>query len=118
MALPRVLVLGDSFIRRLRQFVLGSRQHFSVDFHLTRLAVIKWHSIGGRTVTKTVQHDFHVIKSFQPDIVIIQLGSNDLPSETALRVGSSIDDFVRLLHDLCHVKVHMTRIFFLLIFLV
>ena len=105
MALPRVLVLGDSFIRRLRQFVLGSPQHFSVDFHLTHLAVIKWHGIGGRTVTKTVQRDLHVIKSFKPDIVIIQLGSNDLTSETALRVGSSIDDFVRLLHDLYHVKV-------------
>ena len=85
--------------------MLGSPQHFSVDFHLTRLTVIKWHGIGGRTVTKTVQHDLHVIKSFKPDIVIIQLGSNDLTSETALRVGSSIDDFVRLLHDLYHVKV-------------
>ena len=105
MALPRVLVLGDSFIRRLRTFVLGSPQKFSVDFHLSNLAVIKWHGIGGRTVTKTVQNDLHLIKSFKPDIVILQLGSNDLTSETALCVGSSIDDFVRLLHDLYHVQV-------------
>ena len=76
MALPRVLVLGDSFVRRLRKFVLASPQHFSVDFHL--VAVIKWHGIGGRTVTKTVRHDLHVIKSFKSDIVIVQLGSNDL----------------------------------------
>jgi len=99
MALPRVLVHGDSFIRRLRQFVLVSPQQFSVDFHLTNFAVIKWHGIGGRTVTKTVQHDLLVIKSFKADIVIVQLGSNDLTSETVLRVGASIDDFVRLLHD-------------------
>ena len=66
---------------------------------------MKWHGMGGRTVTKTVQHDLYVIKCFQPDIVIIQLGSNDLTSETALRVGSSIDDFVRLLHDVYHVNV-------------
>ena len=105
MALPRVLVLGDSFIRRLRKFVLGSPQHFNVDFHLSNFAVIKWHGIGGRTVTKTVQHDLHMIKSFKPDIVIVQLGSNDLTSETALRVGASKDDFLRLLHDLYHVQV-------------
>ena len=95
----------DSFIRRLRQFVLGSPQHFSVDIPLTHFAVIKRHSIGGRTVTKTVQLDLDVIKSFKPDIVIIQLGSYDLTSETALRVGSSTDIFVKLLHDLYHVKV-------------
>ena len=105
MALQRFLVLEDSFIHRLRQFVLGSLQHFSADFHLKHCAVIKWHGIGGRTITKTVQHDLHVIESFNPDITIIQLGSNDLTSETALRFGSSMDDFVRLLHDVYHVKV-------------
>ena len=46
-----------------------------------------------------------MIKSFKPDIVIVQLGSNDLTSETALRVGASKDDFLRLLHDLYHVQV-------------
>ena len=105
MALQRVLVLGDSYIRRLREFVLGAPQHFNVNFHVTYRAVIKWHGIGGRTITKTIQHDLHVIESFNPDIVIIQLGSNDLTGETALRVGSAIDDFVRLLHDVYHVRV-------------
>ena len=105
MALPRVPFLGDSFIRRLRQFVLVSPQHFSVDFHLTHFAVIKRHGIGGRTVTKMVQRDLHVLKSFKPDLVIIRLGSNVFTSETALRVGSSTDVFVKLLHDLYHVKV-------------
>ena len=105
MALQHVLVLGDSFIRRLGKFVLGAPQHFSVNFHLTHHAVIKRHGIGGRTITKTIQHDLHVIESFNPDIVIIQLGSNDLTSERALRVGSAIDDFVRLLHDVYHVQV-------------
>lgn len=41
---------------------------------------------GARTITKTVQYDLHVIKSFKPDIVIMQFGSNDLASETALRL--------------------------------
>ena len=59
----------------------------------------------GRTVTKTVQRYLHVIKSFKPDIVLIQSGSNHLTSETALRVDSSIDDFARLLQDVYHIKV-------------
>ena len=105
MALQRALVLVDSFIRRLHEFVLGDPQHFSVNFHFMHRAVIKLHGIGGRTITKAIQHDLHVIESFNPDIVIIQLGSNDLTSETALPVGSAIDDFVRLLHDVYHVQV-------------
>ena len=109
MALPCVLVLEDSFIRRLRTFVLGSPQKFSVDFDLSNLAVIKWHGIGGRTVTKTVQPDLHLTKSFKPDIVLLQLGSNDLTSETALCVDASIDDFVRLQNDLYHVQVIYVR---------
>ena len=87
------------------KFVLGSPQHFSADFHLTYFAVIKRHGIGGRTVTKMIQRDLHVLKSFKPDLVIIRLGSNVFTSETALRVGSSTDVFVKLLHDLYHVKV-------------
>ena len=56
-----------SLIRRVRQFVLGAPQHFSVDLHL---------ALCYQMVTKTFQHNFNVIKSFKPDIVIIQLGSN------------------------------------------
>ena len=44
-------------------------------------------------------------KKKNPDIVIIQLGFNNLTSKTALRIGSSIDDFVMLLHNVYHVKV-------------
>ena len=102
MALPRVaLVLGDSFIRRLRKFVLVLPSILALISFFSNFAVIKWHSIGGRKVTKTVQHDLHVIKSFK----IVHLGSNNLTSETALRVGPSIYDFVRLLHNLYHVQV-------------
>ena len=101
MALPRVLVLGDSFIRRLH--VLPNI--LALIFHLMHSAVIKWHGIGGRMVKKPVQHDLQVIKSFKPDIVIIQLGSNNLTSGTALCVGSSINDFVGLLQDVYHVQV-------------
>ena len=49
MAEPRVLVLGDSFIRRLHLFLSRDSHHFSVDFKLSHLAFIKRHGVGGRT---------------------------------------------------------------------
>ena len=43
-------------------------------------------------------------KSVRPDIVIVQLGTNDLSSRPPLLVGSDLEDFVRLLHDWCGVQ--------------
>ena len=48
MAEPRVLVIGDSFIRRLRLFLSRDSHYFSVDFKLSHRAFIKWHRIGGQ----------------------------------------------------------------------
>ena len=102
MAEPRVLVLGDSFIRRLRLFLSRDSHDFSVDFKLSHC---HWHRVGGRTVSKTLHLDLNVIESFRPEIVIMQLGSNDLTDSDPLHVGSAIEDFVRLLHDTYGVKV-------------
>ena len=103
MAEPRVLVIGNSFYRRLRLSLCRDCYHFSVDFKLSPCAFIKWRGVGGRTVCKTLQLDFNV--SFRPEIVMMQLGSNDLTDSDPLHVGSAIDDFVRLLHDTYGVKV-------------
>ena len=84
MAEPRVLVLGDSFIRRLRLFLSRDSHDFSVDFKLSHCAFIKWHRVGGRTVSKTLHLDLNVIESFRPEIVIMQLGSNDLTDSLTL----------------------------------
>ena len=99
MAEPRVLALGDSFIRRWRLFLSRDSCHFSFDFKLSHRAFIKWHGVGGRTVSKTLHLDLNVVDSFRPEIVIMQLGFNDLTESDPLHVGSAIDDFVRLLHD-------------------
>jgi len=72
MAEPRVFVLEDSFIRRLRLFLSRDSHHFSVDFKLSHRAFIKWHGVGGRTVSKTLHLDLNVIESFRPEIVIMQ----------------------------------------------
>ena len=105
MAEPRVLVLGDSFICRLRFVLSHDSHHFRVDFKLSHRAFIKWHGVGGRTVSKTLHLDLNVIETFRPEMIIMQLGFNDLTDSDPLHVGSAIYDFVRLLHDTYGVKV-------------
>lgn len=51
-------------------------------------------------MAKTIRHDLHAVQSARPDIVIVQLGTNDLSFQPHLQVGSDLEDFVRLLHDL------------------
>lgn len=104
MAKPKVLILGHSFIRRLEQFVATCSQ-VNHQFMLDEAAMFQWHGVGGRTVAKTMRHDLHVVASFAPDIVILQLGTNDLSRLDPLVVGSSLEDLVRLLHDHFNVKV-------------
>ena len=64
-----------------------------------------WRGVGGRTVAKTLQYDLPVVASFAPDIVILQLGTNDLSRLDPLVVGSSIEELVTILHDKYKVKL-------------
>ena len=94
-----------SVICRLRFVLSRDSHHFRVDFKLSHRAFIKWHGVGGRTVSKTLHLDLNVIETFRPEIIIMQLGFHDLTDSDPLHVGSAIDDFVRLLHDTYGVKV-------------
>ena len=75
------------------------------NFSLGNVAKFKWHGVGGRTVAKTVRHDLPVIARFAPDIVILQLGTNDLSYLDPLVAGSSIEELVTTLHDKYHVRI-------------
>ena len=100
-----MLILGHSFIRCLREFISSHCDDFNVNFRLAESAVTRWHGVGGRTVAKTLQFDLPIVSSFAPDIVTLQLGSNDLVTFSPLHVGSIIEDFVRLLHTSYGVKL-------------
>ena len=94
----RVLILGHSFIRRLREF-LASHVSLNTDFLLAEYCEIKWHGIGGRTVSTVRAFDQRIVEIFRPDLVILQLGSNDLVHGDPLSIASGIEDLVTLLHD-------------------
>ena len=100
MAPLRILILGHSFIRRLHVFL---RQNFNEVFarnlHIDGDLSIKWHGIGGRTISEVIRHDLGIVEKFAPEIVVIQLGTNDLSSLSAVETGSALEDLSRLLHE-------------------
>ena len=106
----RVLILGHSFIHRLQSFIVSRYSlSFLSNLQLSKNLHIRWQGIGGRTVSKVVKYDLGVVGSFAPEIVIVQLGSNDLTSMSAAKTGSAIEDLARLLFECYGVKLVCVR---------
>jgi hypothetical protein len=63
------------------------------------------HVIGGRTVNKVRNHDLGVVARLSPDIVILEIGTNDLSLLPPEVVGSEIEELVSLLQQTYHIKV-------------
>lgn len=99
MADPRVLILGHSFVHRLYSFIDStSSPALTLSLGLTEPLQVKWHGVGGRTIAKVLAFDLHVVESFQPHIVILELGTNDLTHLDPATVGSSLEDLTQVLH--------------------
>ena len=64
-------------MRRLNEFIRRSGDLVE-DFKLSSPVIVKWQGVGGRTVAKVLKHDLPVVKELAPNIVILQLGTNDL----------------------------------------
>lgn len=60
---------------------------------------VMWHGIGGRTIAKVLQYDLHIVESFKPQIVILELGTNDLSHLAPTTVGSSLEELTQVLHS-------------------
>ena len=116
---PVVLILGHSFVRRLcHDLETGFDQRADVNFNLEGIAVVFMHGAGGQTVLKLRMFDLHVVKGLSPDIIILEIGTNDLTRSGPEVVGSEIDDFVRFLLNNLTVRVlgvchAIPRVFFM-----
>lgn len=77
---PRVLVLGHSFVRRLKEFAAQNHSGgpYDLNLGLSNICSIIFHGIGGRTVDKMIKHDLDKIRSAAPNIVVLEPGSSDL----------------------------------------
>ena len=96
--MPVALILGHSFVRRLQRDLLN---HFDpradLSFNLEGTAAVNFHGVGGRTVSKIRDLDLPAVERMAPDVVILEIGTNDLTDKGPEVVGSAIDDLVRLL---------------------
>ena len=82
-----VLILGHSFVKRLRK----------TNFGLQGSATVHLFGVGGRTVSTVDQQNRHVVSFVIPDIVLLEIGTNDLSHRTPEVVGSLLEELVHLL---------------------
>ena len=79
-ACPITLIFGHSFIRRLKNdFKKGFDTRAQYDLNLKQRTCVKFFGIGGRTVDRFFEHnDIDTVKSFEPDLLVLEMGTNDL----------------------------------------
>ena len=66
----RVLILGHSFIRRVHDFLCRNfNARIAKNLSLDGDLLIRWHGIGGRTVSKTREYDLGIVEEFAPNVV-------------------------------------------------
>ena len=98
-----ILILGHSFVSRLHTFL--TEHHDRRAAHNMNLAHenVSFLGFGGRTVSKTLSFDLDKIKAFQPKIIILELGTNDLcvVGQRPESIGSDIEHLVQVRHDHC-----------------
>ena len=58
-----------------------------------------------RPGSKALYYDLGALTEFSPDIIILEIGTNDLTVSAPEVVGSAIDDFVRFLRCSFAVKI-------------
>ena len=73
--------------------------HIAKNLSLDGDLLIRWHGIGGRTVSKTREYDLGVVEEFGPNVVLMQLGTNDLNTISAVETGSAIEDLCPLRYE-------------------
>ena len=104
-SVPTALILGHSFVRRIRDD-LSSRFHPRTDlnFNLSD-ATACFHGVGGRTVHKLRTYDLYVVRRLKPEVIILEIGTNDLANLSPEVVGSEIEELVSLLLETFSVRI-------------
>ena len=74
------MVLGHSYIWRLEEYVqLSDDPRVTRKFNLKGMDTdVYMYGVEGRKVYTMMRYDLHEIKAFQPPILLLQIGSNNL----------------------------------------
>ena len=102
----KILVMGHSFIRRFTYFLSHSQDH-SANLNLdVRSCFIKYSGIPGGTVAKFNDRQLAEVRRESPDLVVLQIGSNDLCDYdiSVSKVVHNILSLVDNLHNSYHVQ--------------
>ena len=91
-----ILIVGDSFIRRVKEYAtrsFGPYHNLGIDYDI---ANVVWYGVGGLTIRGHRNNHQEQLFQIRPDIVYIHLGSNDLTcSHTdAEDLGALLEDLV------------------------
>ena len=86
-SLPRSLILGHSFVRRMKAFLKNNTgsSSFNEHFDLENSCLVKLRGNGGRTVERLMRYDLSATRPTKPDILVLEIGSNDLCDPSADR---------------------------------
>ena len=79
---------------------MQKKRHMQAFSSLSGTAAIYFHGVGGRTIAKFRKFDFHVVRQLVPDVIILELGSNDLVELSPQTVDSEPESLVRELYEI------------------
>ena len=100
----RTLIVGDSHVARLTEFVFNPPHEYEgrVNPQMGLDADVIFHGIGGRTTAKITERDLTVLSDIDPHVIVLLVGGNDLcaPEATSLQVASAIHDLAVTLAQL------------------
>ena len=103
---PSVLILGHSFVKHFERDLRSQfdpRAHS--DFKLAGTPSVHLHGVGGHTVAKLRLFDLCVPDQIASDILILEIGTNDLVATSPEVVGSEIENLICLLVEEYKVRV-------------
>ena len=82
---PCALLVGHSFVQRMVEFIERNQDSgvYSCTFGVDNSCNVKTIGIGGRTVDKLIKFDLQTIWDTAPNVVIMDIGSNDLCDKEA-----------------------------------
>ena len=100
-ALPNVLIAGHSFVKRLDCDLQCKFDHrAAVDFNLSQTANISMYGIGGLTVSRLERKLRSILVNKPlPKVVILEIGTNDLSSQSPEIVIGEILELVEYMRS-------------------